>query len=392
MNPQTELIDGSGLPVGDTKVTPISKADDGTQIWKITHNGVDTHPIHFHLYDVQVLNRVTWDNIIMPPEPSELGWKDTVRVSPLQDTIVALRPVVPKVPFEVPNSVRLLNPMMPAGDTSAFNNVDPNGNPTAAIANKLVNFGWEYVFHCHILSHEEMDMMRPVSLALPPIKASNLASTVAGNGNNRRLTLTWNDNSITETSFVVQKTLDGTTWTNVGTINSPLDQPNIHQARSLTDPARYDPNVPVKYQVVAENTVGYGAEFPSMTVKSVSDPLMLGTAPAAPTNLTATLQAGLRVNLAWTDNATNEAGFRIQRSTDGRSDVHPGRQQPAAPQWNGWHDLRRHDGPAGRELHLSRPGVQRDRRGLHQHRNGDRAGTTRRARPHQRESRRLRRR
>ena len=160
-------------------------------------------------------------------------------------------------------------------------------------------------------------MMRPVSLALPPIKASNLASTVAGSGNNRRLTLTWNDNSITETSFVVQKTLDGTTWTNVGTINSPLDQPNIHQARSLTDPARYDPNVPVKYQVVAENTVGYGAEFPSMTVKSVSDPLMIGTAPAAPTNLTATLQAGLRVNLAWTDNATNEAGFRIQRSTDG---------------------------------------------------------------------------
>ncbi len=39
-------------------VTPISTATDGTQIWKITHNGVDTHPIHFHLYDVQVINRV----------------------------------------------------------------------------------------------------------------------------------------------------------------------------------------------------------------------------------------------------------------------------------------------------------------------------------------------
>ena len=51
-----------------------------------------------------------------------------------------------------------------------FNNIDPQGNPTAAITNQLVNFGWEYVYHCHILSHEEMDMMRPVSLALPPIK------------------------------------------------------------------------------------------------------------------------------------------------------------------------------------------------------------------------------
>ncbi len=74
---------------------PISDGSDGTQIWKITHNGVDTHPIHFHLYDVQVLNRVTWDNIIIPPEPIELGWKDTVRVSPLEDTIVALRPIMP---------------------------------------------------------------------------------------------------------------------------------------------------------------------------------------------------------------------------------------------------------------------------------------------------------
>ena len=26
---------------------------DGTQIWKITHNGVDTHTLHFHLFNVQ---------------------------------------------------------------------------------------------------------------------------------------------------------------------------------------------------------------------------------------------------------------------------------------------------------------------------------------------------
>ena len=56
-----------------------------------------------------------------------------------------------------------------------FNNIDPQGNPTAPIVNKLVNFGWEYVFHCHILSHEEMDMMRPVSVAIPPGKPDGLA-------------------------------------------------------------------------------------------------------------------------------------------------------------------------------------------------------------------------
>ncbi len=109
--PITEIIDTSGLPTADVKVTPISSGADGTQIWKITHNGVDTHPIHFHAYDVQVLNRVTWDNIIIPPDANELGWKDTLRISPLQDTIVALRPVIPKLPFDVPNSIRLLSPM-----------------------------------------------------------------------------------------------------------------------------------------------------------------------------------------------------------------------------------------------------------------------------------------
>ena len=134
---------------------------------------MDTHPIHFHLYDVQVLNRVTWDNIIIPPEPTELGWKDTVRVSPLEDTIVALRPIIPTVPFEVPNSDPAAEPDdADRLDTSLFNNIDPQrATRRRPIINQLVNFGWEYVYHCHILSHEEMDMMRPVSLALPPIAA-----------------------------------------------------------------------------------------------------------------------------------------------------------------------------------------------------------------------------
>ncbi len=74
---------------------------------------MDTHPIHFHLYDVQLLNRVTWDNIIIPPDASEIGWKDTVRVSPLEDTYFAIRPIIPVLPWEIPNSIRPLNPMMP---------------------------------------------------------------------------------------------------------------------------------------------------------------------------------------------------------------------------------------------------------------------------------------
>ena len=40
-----------------------------TQIWKITHNGVDTHPIHIHLVNAQLINRVGWDGGSNPPSP-----------------------------------------------------------------------------------------------------------------------------------------------------------------------------------------------------------------------------------------------------------------------------------------------------------------------------------
>jgi FtsP/CotA-like multicopper oxidase with cupredoxin domain len=311
VNPSTELIDATNLPKGDLNVSPITSAD-GTQIWKITHNGVDTHPIHFHLYDVQIVNRVTWDNIIIPTEASELGWKDTIRVSPLEDTIVALRPIIPTLPFELPNSIRMLNPMAPAGSTALFSNIDAAGNPTALVTNQLVNFGWEYVWHCHILSHEEMDMMRPVSVAIPPIAPSGLASAISGNN----LTLTWDDNSISETSFTVQRMTGTGPWVDLGTIQSPLNQPNTHGSRSFTD-SGYTPTADYQYRVAAKNTVGYGGAFMSLTVQSTSAPLAIVNPPAAPTALTATLQTGPQISLTWTDNATNETGFILERSVNG---------------------------------------------------------------------------
>ena len=317
VNPPTELFDGTNLPRTDT-ITPIATGDDGTQIWKLTHNGVDTHPIHFHLYDVQVLNRVTWDNIIIKPDPNELGWKDTVRVSPLEDTYFAIRPIIPTLPFEIPNSVRPMNPMMPLHDTSMFNSVDAGSNPTDPITNEWVNFGWEYMLHCHILSHEEMDMMRPVSVAMPPNAPDGLSSSVAGNVN----TLTWNDNSINETSFLLQKTTDGANWIDVGTSLSPLEQPNTKGTRSLTDNA-YTPGVPVTYQVVAQNTIGYGLGYPTVTAKAVSAQVTVlpPAVPNAPSNLIA--QAGpaasipAPVTLTWNDNSATpnaETGFTIQRA------------------------------------------------------------------------------
>jgi FtsP/CotA-like multicopper oxidase with cupredoxin domain len=143
------------------------------QLWKITHNGVDTHSIHFHLWNVQIVNRVGWDGAVRAPDPNEIGWKETVRMHPLEDCIVAIKPIRPIVPFSVPDSVRLLDPNSLPGTTVQFSNIDPyNGTPITTV-NQLYNFGWEYVWHCHLLGHEENDMMRPIKVtgtAVPQVQ------------------------------------------------------------------------------------------------------------------------------------------------------------------------------------------------------------------------------
>ncbi len=315
--PPTEVLRGIELPPG-VELTPITSADDGTQIWKITHNGVDTHPIHFHLYDVQLINRVGWDGIIRKPDLNELGWKDTVRISPLEDTIVALRPLIPQIPWDLPNSVRLLDPSMPDGvllsDVGGMQIFDPSGEPVQ-IFNHFINFGWEYVWHCHILSHEEMDMMRPQVVGVRPKAPSNLVARPSGTGINRQVSLTWVDNSLNETHFTVQRaTSSAGPWTTLVVLPA-----NTTTYVNLIG----DTTQTYSYRVFASNTVGdtavYAASigFPNETMDSTFSNIATQL-PAAPTNLTTTvirIGSRIRIRLNWVDNANNETGFTIQRAT-----------------------------------------------------------------------------
>ncbi len=116
-------------------------AAGSTEVWQIANLTGDTHPIHFHLVNVQVLGRQPFDvkdyhgtpgytGPARGPARTELGWKETVRMHPGEVTTVIMRFDLPKVPFTVPPSPR--------------------------------TGGHEYVWHCHILEHEEHDMMRPL--------------------------------------------------------------------------------------------------------------------------------------------------------------------------------------------------------------------------------------
>ena len=82
--------------------------------------------------DVAFINNgtITTTGPAREPDANEKGWKETVRMNPAEITYVAAKYDLPPVPFDVPFSPR----------------VGHN----------------EFVYHCHILEHEEHDMMRPL--------------------------------------------------------------------------------------------------------------------------------------------------------------------------------------------------------------------------------------
>jgi hypothetical protein len=151
-----------------------------------------------------------------------MGWKDTVRMNPLEDILVALQPITPILPWPIQNSVRL-NDITGAGNM--FTNLNPFSNNPAATADGPTNFGWEYVWHCHILGHEENDMMRPIMFQVPPPAPSNL---LASSNNTGGVNLTWTDNSANETGFVLQRDVDPAFGTTPPTL-IPVPTPNTNK-------------------------------------------------------------------------------------------------------------------------------------------------------------------
>jgi spore coat protein A len=112
-----------------------------TEVWQLINLTEDTHPIHLHLVHFQIINRQPFNVKEYPssgklqftgpavsPAPNEKGWKDTVRANP--------------------------------------------GEVTRIVA-RFSPFTGEYVWHCHILEHEDHEMMRPYKVIEKPLENSN---------------------------------------------------------------------------------------------------------------------------------------------------------------------------------------------------------------------------
>ena len=117
---------------------------NSTEIWEIYNETVDAHPIHLHLVRMQLISRQKFNATV-----DEQNGK--------------------------PTNIRLLGqPRYPGADEQGWKDtwVMYPGEVTRVIA--TFDRPGMYVWHCHILSHEEHDMMRPLYVgALPGTLTKN---------------------------------------------------------------------------------------------------------------------------------------------------------------------------------------------------------------------------
>ena len=308
--PFTSATTQTTIPLGyiDPPSEMISNGE--TQIWKITHNGVDTHPVHFHLVNVQLLNRVGWDGFISPPQPNELGWKETVKMNPLEDAIVAVRAKKPMLPgFGLPNSIRPLDPTQPIGAPFGFTQVNVNTGMPATVVNAMANFGWEYVWHCHILGHEENDFMRPLVFDAKEGAANTpgtLSATAPANVQGQAypgINLTWADLATTEYQYLIERAVGATstTFTTLATIPANSASYVDAQVSALTT---------YRYRVTAVAANGNG-------VSNIANATTPGLPPLPPTNVTAVQNTYTTATVTFTDLSSDESSFVVQASADG---------------------------------------------------------------------------
>ncbi len=116
--------------------------------------------------------------------------------------------------------------------------------------------------------------------------------------------LTWLDNADDETGYMVEYSLDGLLWTPLAGLDADATE---FAAAGL------QPGTLYYYHVVALNDVAAPA-YSNVVFAETPPPI-----PAAPTDLVATPVAFDQINLAWSDNADNEAGYILERSDDGAS-------------------------------------------------------------------------
>jgi spore coat protein A len=135
------LLNGRGWTDALTEVIQLGSVE----IWQFNNSTADSHPMHLHLGHFQVLerlNRQTQTQIPIPPQ--DQAWEDTITVNPRENLKIIVR-------FD--------------------------------------QFVGRFVWHCHILEHEDHEMMRPLLVVPEPSAMTLLAIVLVGTAGVRRTNL-----------------------------------------------------------------------------------------------------------------------------------------------------------------------------------------------------------
>ena len=136
---------------------------------------------------------------------------------------------------------------------------------------------------------------------LPPAAPSGLAVASAGQD---FVSLTWDDNASDEDGFELERRpLGSTSWTLIG------DLPANSESYSDSGVAS---GQSYQYRILAYNGAGNSAFAGPITATTPAP-----APPNPPVALGATVISTSRVDLSWTDAATNETGYRIRRAVNG---------------------------------------------------------------------------
>lgn len=154
-NTPTWRLNLNAHPYGDPSPVTETLQWNTVEDWYYVNTTADTHPMHTHMFSFKVMGRYNIDikrfvaanggpsgvpqldvstltpflkGALIAPPPDEAGFKETVKANPAQVTVIRAK-------FSPPSTV-----------------LDSNGRPTQQ----------KYVHHCHIVEHEDNDMMERV--------------------------------------------------------------------------------------------------------------------------------------------------------------------------------------------------------------------------------------
>jgi hypothetical protein len=146
----------------------------------------------------------------------------------------------------------------------------------------------------------------PPSSSVPARPTNATASAVSAS----QINLTWSDNSSDETGFKIER-MTGTSgaWSQIAATSA--------NARSYSDTGLLAATL-YQYRVRAYNGGGdssYSNDTSAYTLTGSTPPPPQATPPAAPSNASAAAASSSQINLFWSDNSSDESGFKIERKT-----------------------------------------------------------------------------